>query len=272
MLRNLFFTFSFFLSLALNSQDVVGLADKITKSTLRITDSHTSLVGSGFICEGSDYIITNYHVVKDMNRIYVNFYQKDDLYECRIKIYDKDLDLAILSLKKKPSSLSNKKISLSNDKIKIGSNSYASGYPYGTYQFSSGNISGRVESEDINYIQHTSPISSGNSGGPLVNAKGDVIGINTFILREAENMGYAIPIHHVEQLLIECGVKINSLSHPDIRDNSSNDYSEDIYTTEEKVVNHKKDNKLRNLSLLDYFYGFLLLCVFLVLLYFIFVE
>ena len=278
MLRNLFFTFSFFLSLALNSQDVVGLADKMTKSTLRITDSYTSFVGSGFICEGSDYIITNYHVVKDMNRIYVNFYQKDDLYECKIKIYDKDLDLAILSLNKKPSSLSNKKLSISDNKIKIGSNSYASGYPYGTYQFSSGNISGRVESEGINYIQHTSPISSGNSGGPLVNEKGDVIGINTFILREAENMGYAIPIYHVEQLLIECGVKINHLSHLDIRDNSSKDYSEDIssvnYTqVEQKVINHQKDDKLmNNLSFLDYFYGFLLLCVFLIFLYLIFVE
>ena len=278
MLRNLFFTFSFFLSLASNSQNVVGVADKMTKSTLRITDSHTSLVGSGFICEGSDYIITNYHVVKNMNRIYVSFYQKDDLYECTIKKYDPDLDLAILSLNKKPSSLSNKKISISDDKIKIGSNSYASGYPYGTYQFSSGNISGRVEHEGINYIQHTSPLSGGNSGGPLVNEKGDVIGINTFILREAENMGYAIPIYYVEQLLIECGITINNLSHPDIRDNSSNDYSEDIsavnYTTvEEKVVNHQKDDKLmNNLSFLDYFYGFLLLCVFLILLYLIFVE
>ena len=132
--------FSFFLSLASNSQNVVDVADKMTKSTIRITDSYTSFVGSGFICEGSDYIITNYHVVKNMNRIYVSFYQKDDLYECIIKKYDQDLDLAILSLNKKPSSLSNKKISISDDKIKIGSNSYASGYPYGTYQFSQSSL------------------------------------------------------------------------------------------------------------------------------------
>ena len=278
MVRNLFLIFSFFLFFASNSQDVVSLADKMTKSTLRITDSYTSYSGSGFICKGSDFIITNYHVVKNMRRIYVNFYQKEDLYECSIKKYDKDLDLAILSFKNTPPSLSGMKLSLSDEKIKIGSKSYASGYPYGTYQFSIGNISGRVEHESVNYIQHTSPISGGNSGGPLVNQQGDLIGVNTFIIREAENMGYSIPITHIKQLLIKCGVTVNYFSDFDIEDNIIENSIEDISNVssdeiEERIVNHQKGNMLtNNLSFLDYFYGFLLLCVFLILLYLIFVE
>ena len=78
---------------------------------------------------------------------------------------------------------------------------FASGYPHGFYQFSIGNISGNVKNKDYELIQHTSAISPGNSGGPLLNDRGEVIGINTLILRGAENMGYAIPIEHAINLL-----------------------------------------------------------------------
>ncbi len=191
------------------SQDFTELAEDITSSTILVVDGKDRSFGSGFICTQSDYIITNYHVIRNMRNIYIQLYNQDKKYLCNLVSYDRYYDIAILELSYKEISLLNNNIDLfsdlrlpvSLDKNSIGMSVFASGYPHGFYQFSIGNISGNVKNKDYELIQHTSAISPGNSGGPLLNSRGEVIGINTLILRGAENMGYAIPIQYAINLL-----------------------------------------------------------------------
>ena len=209
MFKYLKIFFLIFSSISCFSQDFTELAEDIPESTILVVDGKNRSFGSGFICTESDYIITNYHVISNMRNIYIKLYNQEKRYLCNLVNYDRYFDIAILEISYKEISLINNNIDLfsdlrlpvSLDKNSIGMSVFASGYPHGFYQFSIGNISGSVKNKDYELIQHTSAISPGNSGGPLLNDRGEVIGINTLILRGAENMGYAIPIKYAINLL-----------------------------------------------------------------------
>ena len=263
------------------SQDYTELAKNVSNATVQVIDGRDMYVGSGFVCEGSDYIVTNYHVVELMEDLYIRLDKDDDKRLCKIIIYDKEIDLAILSLSRSSSSIFRNRLKISNDKTTVGKQVFSCGYPMGIFQFSNGIISNNEDHNDIVYIQHTAPISQGNSGGPLVNDKGNVIGINTLVLRNGENMAFAIPIKHAVELLKEIGenIKIQTSTNTEKENGhyfnyeagpsgiSNNKADEDLIT-----INHLDNSSDSDLTLLDYLYGFLLLCMLLILLYIIFVE
>jgi S1-C subfamily serine protease len=277
MYRLFIFSFFLFYSTFSFSQDYTELAKNISNATVQVIDGKDMYGGSGFICEGSDYIVTNYHVVELMKDIYIRLDKDDDKRLCKIIKYDKEIDLAILSLSSSSSTIFRNRLQISNEKTTVGKQVFSCGYPMGIFQFSNGIISNNEEHNDIVYIQHTAPISQGNSGGPLVNSIGRVIGINTLILSKGENMAFAIPIIHAVELLEKIGEKIkvqtstnteqeydHYINHSDISNNKSD---EDLV-----VINHMDGRPDSDLIFLDYLYGFLLLCAFLILLYIIFVE
>ncbi|MBT5354550.1 MAG: trypsin-like serine protease [Flavobacteriales bacterium] len=277
MYRLFIFSFFLFYSTFSFSQDYTELAKNISNATVQVIDGKDMYVGSGFICEGSDYIVTNYHVVELMKDIYIRLDKDDDKRLCKIIKYDKEIDLAILSLYISSSTIFRNRLKISNEKTTVGKQVFSCGYPMGIFQFSNGIISNNEEHNDIVFIQHTAPISQGNSGGPLVNSSGRVIGINTLIHSKGENMAFAIPIKHAVELLKKTGenIKVQTstnteqeydhyINHSDISNNKSD---EDLV-----VINHMDGTPDSDLTFLDYLYGFLLLCVFLILLYIIFVE
>lgn len=172
-------------------------------------------IGSGFIISSDGLIITNKHVVADTNATYkvlTNDKQKYDV----VKLYRDPLnDLAILKISL-TSSTPLKPLKLGDSsRLKLGQLVVAIGTPLGefTNTVTKGIVSGLgrgitagspfegfVEKLD-NVIQTDAPISPGNSGGPLLNSNGEVIGINTAIAQEGQNIGFAIPVNVVKDLI-----------------------------------------------------------------------
>ncbi len=175
-------------------------------------------LGSGFIISDDGYILTNEHVVKNAIEIIVSL-NDGTKYPAQIIGLDRTTDLALLKVKpeKKFTPL---KFGNSDDAI-IGEWVIALGNPFGLFDINNqptvtvGVISatnrdfGLVDGEHVyqNMLQTDAAINGGNSGGPLVNSEGEVIGINTFIYsgggasKTNIGIGFAIPINRVKRIL-----------------------------------------------------------------------
>ncbi len=168
----------------------------------------SSVVGSGFILDGSGEILTNAHVVDGATGISVTL-DSGDRVEARILGFDPVLDLALLKVD------ADEKLPVvtlgDSEKIKVGDDVIAIGNPLGLDQtMTRGIVSGinRILPEvpgsvDEPMIQTDAAINPGNSGGPLMDRCGRVIGINTLISEEAQNIGFAIPIDVAKSVLRE---------------------------------------------------------------------
>jgi len=171
-------------------------------------------IGTGFIVSTDGLIVTNKHVVSDTSAKYKVITKDDKTFDIQ-KIYrDPANDLAILKIN--TSGLSPVMMGDST-KLKVGQMAIAIGTALGEFKntVTVGVISGLgrgitagspfegyVERLD-NVIQTDAAISPGNSGGPLLNSSGQVIGINTAVSSEGQNIGFAIPINVVKDALVE---------------------------------------------------------------------
>ena len=164
--------------------------------------------GSGVIINSAGYILTNYHVVKNADKITVKL-SNDKEYAGRVIGKDSKTDLAVIKIKHAgtfPAATLG-----DSDKIRVGEWAIAIGSPFGLEQtVTVGIISAKRQSMQINesyyrdLIQTDASINMGNSGGPLVNIRGEVIGINTAIFSQSGGsvgVGFAIPINRAKEIL-----------------------------------------------------------------------
>ena len=176
----------------------------VAESTVRIDVYDKSgkryALGSGFFISDDGKIATNYHVIKGACKIKVTLYSDNSQHDVvSVLGYNKTQDVAVIQIDFKNESF----LSPAKDEIKVGDTVYTLGSPKGVNNvFTSGIISntGVQVTTDKNCIAFTAPISSGNSGGPLVNYKGEVIGINTMRIIDAENFNLAVKYSQVEAL------------------------------------------------------------------------
>ena len=191
------------------SQSVVSIVSKNQKSSRFFYSTEDSAsAGTGIIISENGYILTNKHVIEKSSEILVVTNNGDSYENVRVVIVDPMSDIAILKISNakglKAAELGDSK------KINIGQQVIAIGNALGEYDgtVTSGIISGigrtvEASSEDgsSDMIQTDAAINSGNSGGPLVNAQGQVIGINTAVASKAQSIGFAIPISSVKGIL-----------------------------------------------------------------------
>jgi serine protease Do len=158
-------------------------------------------LGSGFIVHPAGYIVTNAHVVRRAREITVTLADKSRP-PARIISSDEAHDLAVLKIDPpKGTELAYLPLGRSDD-LMVGETVVAIGNPMGySHTVSCGIISAlnrKLEfREDVSYeglIQTDAPINPGSSGGPLLNIRGELIGINTAIRGDAQNIGFAIPV------------------------------------------------------------------------------
>jgi len=166
-------------------------------------------VGTGFIIDEAGYILTNSHVINDgdYKKVTVSLFDGQEV-EGKVLWNDSSLDLAVVKIEAE--NLTAVELG-DSDELKIGSYAAAIGNPLGLAferSMSQGIISGlnrtiTVSSDGTstsattmeNLIQTDATINSGNSGGPLFNSKGQVVGINSAKASSGEGMGFAIPIN-----------------------------------------------------------------------------
>ena len=156
----------------------------------------TSALGSGFIIDANGIVVTNNHVIKNAEDIFVRV-NGDKEYEAKIIGSDPLSDIAILEIKSDDKFVPVK--FGDSDKARIGDWVIAIGNPFGLGgTVTSGIISARNRSIGLSryedYIQTDASINQGNSGGPLFDMNGDVIGINTAIFGQAGSIGIGFSI------------------------------------------------------------------------------
>ena len=163
-----------------------------------LKNSAKESIGSGFFIDNEGHILTNYHVVENALKVFIQIPSHGNkTFDCDILSIYPFRDVALLKIKDYKN---NKFFNLGDsDKIIKGNTSFAIGYPLGQnkYKVTSGVISGFQDGD----IQMDSPINPGNSGGPLVDENMDVIGINYSGYKDSQNVGYAIPINYVKYIL-----------------------------------------------------------------------
>lgn len=165
--------------------------------------------GSGFIVTSDGLIVTNKHVVSDAEASYTVFTNDGKKYDAKVLAKHPNLDLAIVKID--ASGLKTVKLGNSGG-LKLGQTTIAIGNALGEFRntVSTGVISGLSRSvtayggtqgsEQLNdLIQTDAAINSGNSGGPLLNLKGEVIGINVAMVSGAQSIGFAVPIDQVKK-------------------------------------------------------------------------
>lgn len=205
---------------------IAEIADKVSRSVVSIVtstkttdffgkDYEAAAAGTGIIVTEDGYILTNKHVINGATDINVVLDDGTTYDDVELVALDPLNDVAFLKIKD-VSGLTSATLGDSKT-LNVGQQVMAIGNALGQYQntVTVGVVSGLgrsvTASDDSGYnvetltdmIQTDAAINSGNSGGPLVNAAGEVIGINTATSASAENMGFAIPISSVKGMLAQ---------------------------------------------------------------------
>ena len=160
-------------------------------------------LGSGFFVRG-DQIATNLHVVEGAARGYAKLVGKETKFNIEgYTAIDEKRDLIIL----KVTTFGAETISLGNsDFVQVGEAVYAVGNPRGLEgTFSDGIISSIRPIGTDKLIQMTAPLSPGSSGGPVLNRRGEVIGVSVLTIRDGQNLNFAIPSNYLKTLLTKVG-------------------------------------------------------------------
>jgi len=163
-------------------------------------------LGSGFLINAEGYILTNDHVVRNATDIRIVRSGIREEFSARIIGQDRLTDTALLKIDPQPDMTV---LPLGNSNaLEVGEMVVAVGNPLGLqHTVSSGLISAkeRIVPSAVNslvdFLQTDSAINPGSSGGPLLNLRGEVVGVNTAMITRAQSIGFAIPINSVKQVM-----------------------------------------------------------------------
>lgn len=188
--------------------------EKVKSSVVEIAifdeDGDPESLGSGFFIDDRGTVLTNYHVIEGAYSATVTTSGNKQYDVENVLGYDKTLDLALIQV----DVTGNDYLTIATVPVNTGETVYAMGSPRGqTGTFTTGTVSNAstwTQEGDVDYIQHQAPISSGNSGGPLLNSFGEVVGVNTMIMLDAQNMNYAVNISQLD--LLDRNNKISMLT------------------------------------------------------------
>ncbi len=189
-----------------------GQLFEIPQQRLKGTKKQEVGGGTGVIVSSDGIVLTNKHVVSDKEAEYTVFTNDGKKYPAKVMALDPVQDLAIIKIEQTGLPVSFPTVKLGDsDKIQQGQTAITIGNALGEFKntVSAGIVSGLSRTitasgggtdetlEDI--IQTDAAINQGNSGGPLINLNGEVIGINTAMVQSAQSIGFAIPINKAKR-------------------------------------------------------------------------
>jgi len=182
-------------------EDFSGIVEEAIKSTVIIRT--LSSQGTGFFINESGYIVTNSHILLTSDNQTYNLIQiitsDNQIYIGELIGLDSSLDIALLKINS-----NYPKLELENSaNVKIGEKVIAIGNPEGlTFSVTDGVVSATQRQSSLgsaSYIQTNAQLNKGNSGGPLINKEGKVIGINNFKLIDTEGIGFALESDKIKE-------------------------------------------------------------------------
>ena len=187
------------------SASAIGFKAEDKYNSVFVVTSGNSL-GSGFAV-GENCIVTNAHVLDNPNNIVLTTYA-GETHSAYLVGYDQDKDIAVLGVK----DVKFTPLTIADyNSLNTGDDVYAIGAPKSmAYTLTKGVISAKErEIGKYKYIQTDAAINEGNSGGPLLNDEGNVIGINTLKMSDSEGIGLAIPMTVVSDFLKSLNIELD---------------------------------------------------------------
>ena len=175
--------------------------DIITKfEPVIVQISNPGGTGTGFYVKEFNVILTNNHVVSNFSEVVISGRLFPEMMT-KVMYLDPKYDIAFLT---PPAGIEFPELHLgANRQTLDGEEVIAIGHPYGLKYTATEGIVSKANRfyKGVNYIQIDAAINPGNSGGPLVNAEGEIIGMNTFIISDSNNLGFALPSKYIVQSL-----------------------------------------------------------------------
>jgi S1-C subfamily serine protease len=154
-------------------------------------------VGNAFLATGQRLAVTAWHVVHDARRVEARFSDNQRVAVTGLVDKNEQLDLALLRLEAGP----RPRLTLASATPRIGSRVYLVGSPRGLdFSLSEGLISQIRTLDGVRYYQLSCPVSPGDSGGPVLNDRGEAIGVLSWRKADAENVAFAIPCPEVARM------------------------------------------------------------------------
>ena len=201
--------------------------------------------GTGFVWDELGHIVTNFHVVDGGNSFLITFHGDKTQYKAKVVGASPKNDIAVLKLLKKKPMIKKVKLA-SSEQLKVGQLALAIGNPFGfDHSISRGIISalgrkmdgvGGVKIQDM--IQTDAAINQGNSGGPLLDSSGNVIGVNTLIVSgsgSSAGLGFAVPIDTVKRIVPQL-IKFGKVIRPGLGISVLEDYIRARYVGKKGVA------------------------------------
>jgi S1-C subfamily serine protease len=169
--------------------------------------------GSGFVWDERGYVVTNYHVVRNVERVHVLLPGQKEPFAARLVGADPSVDIAVLKIEPPPGGLIPLPLGTSSD-LQVGQRAFAIGNPFGYDQTLTTGIVSALDREIVSLvgnpirgvIQTDAAINPGNSGGPLLDSSGRLIGVNTMIYSPSgasAGIGFAVPVDTVNRVVPE---------------------------------------------------------------------
>ncbi|MDO8467660.1 MAG: trypsin-like peptidase domain-containing protein [Nanoarchaeota archaeon] len=182
---------------ASTSSDFSKIIGEAVKSVVTVRTDVAQ--ATGFIIDESGYVVTNAHVLSGGHQLMTIDYNQQER-TTRLIGYDKDLDIALLKLPKGDYDY----LTLADsDQVEVGQKVIAIGNPLGLQFSVSEGIVSAVNRQGSNaldaYIQTDAALNPGNSGGPLIDSNGEVIGINNFKISSGESLGFSLESNYIKE-------------------------------------------------------------------------
>lgn len=224
---------------------------EITGKTLTGTNT-----GTGFFYDDKGTVITNYHVINNCTEASITLNNGKSYTVEKVMGYSEEKDIAILSTSFNKSA----PLKIRETNLKTGEKVYTIGSSLGlSGSLSDGIISSAERIINGNaYIQTTAPISHGNSGGPLLDSMGQVIGITTAFLTEGQNLNLAVPIIEIQNISTNNPISLEDLFSSQNTHNAGTITSVGIRTitlsdkyTAEYILKYWKDGNATEASLIE---------------------
>jgi len=187
-------------------------------------DTTQNAVCSGVIVDEQGHVITNYHCVHNQKSIILYYYDRKDWGEYAVEVVGTDplADLALLKIIGSDKKLTPLKFAKNTEKLEVGTDVFALGHPMGmAWTVTKGIISSNeryARHPFVHALQTDAAINKGNSGGPLMNMQGEIVGINALIIsRISENAGIGLAIRgDVVESSYKSMLKTGTVSRPAI--------------------------------------------------------
>jgi S1-C subfamily serine protease len=185
----------------ISKRESMSAADLFRKNSRSVIIVQTQKgMGSGFFINSKGYIVTNKHVLTDLNKAEIKTVSGSIYKINEIIAEDASGDLVIAATD--APAFESQPVNLSPQLPEVGEKIIVIGNPLGLEQTLTDGIVSSIRTNQlgVNYIQVTAPVSSGNSGGPLLNMYGEVIGVATFQYRQGQNLNFCVAAERIAAL------------------------------------------------------------------------